>query len=233
MLILQYGCTTWTLTKRIEKNLDGNYSSILRAILNKYWKQHPTKQQLYGYLPPISKTIQIRRTRHAEHCWRSKNELISDDLQLTPSHGRPIVGRPTRTNLQQLCSDTRCSLDDLPEAMDDRDKWRERVRGIRACISTWWWWWFPQALRHERDLDISSILVFKISFPSLRLIALPRLKNRVCSTIYPRLRLMGRTDGLMPFWGALMRSKTRAYPGFELGLPDPSSKSTALLIYQE
>ena len=40
--ILLYGCTTWTLTKRLEKKLDGNYTRILRAILNKSWQQHPT-----------------------------------------------------------------------------------------------------------------------------------------------------------------------------------------------
>ena len=82
--VLLYGCTTWTLTKRTEKNC----TSMLWAILNKSWKQHPTKQQLYGYQPPIYKTIQIRRTPHAEHCWKSKNELISDILVRTPSHGR-------------------------------------------------------------------------------------------------------------------------------------------------
>ena len=76
--ILLYGCTTWTLTKRIKKKPDRNCTRLLRTILNKSWKQHPIKEQLYGYLPPISKTIQIRRTRHAEHRWRSKNELISD-----------------------------------------------------------------------------------------------------------------------------------------------------------
>ena len=38
--ILLYGCTTWTLTKRLEK-LDGNYTRMLRAILNKSWQQHP------------------------------------------------------------------------------------------------------------------------------------------------------------------------------------------------
>ena len=78
--ILLYGCTTWTLTKRIEKKLDDNYTRILRAILNKSWRQHPTKQQLYGHLPPITKTIKIRRTRHEGHCWRSRDELISDVL---------------------------------------------------------------------------------------------------------------------------------------------------------
>ncbi len=33
--ILLYGCTTWTLTKRLKKKLDGNYTRMLRAISNK------------------------------------------------------------------------------------------------------------------------------------------------------------------------------------------------------
>ena len=82
--ILLYGCTTWTLTKQLKKKLDGNYTRMLRAILNKSWRQHPTRHQLYGHLPPITKTIQVRRTRHAGHCWRSKDELISDVLLWTP-----------------------------------------------------------------------------------------------------------------------------------------------------
>ena len=41
--ILLYGCTTWTLTKRLEKKLDSNYTRMLRAILNKSWRQHPTR----------------------------------------------------------------------------------------------------------------------------------------------------------------------------------------------
>ena len=55
--ILLYGCTTWTLTKRMKKKLDGNYTRMLRAILNKSWKQHPTKPQLYGQLPPPSRKL--------------------------------------------------------------------------------------------------------------------------------------------------------------------------------
>ena len=55
--ILLYGCTTWTLTKRLEKKLDGNYARMLRAILNKSGRQHPTRHQLYGHLTPITKTI--------------------------------------------------------------------------------------------------------------------------------------------------------------------------------
>ena len=63
--ILLYGCTTWTLTKWLGKKLDGNYTRMLRATLNKSWRQHPTRHQMYGHLPPITKTIQLRRTRHA------------------------------------------------------------------------------------------------------------------------------------------------------------------------
>ena len=44
--ILLYRCTTWTLTKRMEKKLDGNYTSMLRAKLNKFWRQQPTRHQL-------------------------------------------------------------------------------------------------------------------------------------------------------------------------------------------
>ena len=68
--ILLYGCTTWMLIKQMKKKLDGNYTRMLPAILNKSWRQHSKKQQLYGHLPPISKTIQVRRTRHVGHCWR-------------------------------------------------------------------------------------------------------------------------------------------------------------------
>ena len=95
--ILLYGCTTWTLTKQLEKKLDGNYTRMLRAILNKSWRQHPIKHQLYGHQLPITKTIQVRQTRHAGHCWRSRDELISDLLLWTPTYGREKAGRPART----------------------------------------------------------------------------------------------------------------------------------------
>ena len=121
---------------------DSNYTRMLRAILNKSWRQHPTKQQLHGHLPPITKTIRVRRTRYAGHCWRSGDELISDVLLWTPSHGRAKARRPAQTYIQQLCEDTGCSLEDLPEAMNDREEWRERARDIRAGGTTWWCWWF-------------------------------------------------------------------------------------------
>ena len=205
--ILLYGCTTWTLTKRLEKKLDGNYTRMLRAILNKSWQQHPTRHQLYGHLPPITKSIQVRRTRHAGHCWRSRDELIRDVLLWIPTHGRAKAGRPARTYIQQLCEDTGCCPEDLPRAMNDREEWRERVRDIRAASTIWWWWWYDIKYFYVIKTICSQLYIFTNpsaragydtrsifkrsltgliqSFPSPRLVASPRLKNLVWPTIYP------------------------------------------------
>ena len=87
------------------------------------------------------KTIKVWQTRHMGHCWRSKDKLISDVLLWTPSHGWAKVGWPARTYIQQLCADTGCSLEELLGAMDNRDRWQERVRENCADSATWWWWW--------------------------------------------------------------------------------------------
>ena len=118
---------------------------MLRAILNKSWQQHPTRHQLYGHLPPITKTIQARRTRHAGHCWRSKDELVGDVQLLTHAYGQLKAGRPARTYIQQLCDDTGCNPEDLPEAMNDRETWRERGSGVSVL-----------AARHDDDDDNDS-----------------------------------------------------------------------------
>ena len=100
------------------------------------WRQHPRKYQLYGHLPPVTKTIQVRQTRHTGHCWRNRDELISDVLLCTPTYGRAKAARPAQIYIQQLCKDMGCGPEDLPEAMNDREKWRERVRDICAGGTT-------------------------------------------------------------------------------------------------
>ena len=119
----------------MEKKLDSNYTRMLRVILNKFWMEHPTKQQLYGHLPPITKSIKVRRTRYAGHCWRNRDELISDILLWTPSRGGAKSGQPARTYIQQLRADTGYSLENLPGAMDDRDGLWESVREICAAAA--------------------------------------------------------------------------------------------------
>ena len=88
--LLLYGCTPWTLTKSMDKKLYGNYTRILRAILNKSWRQHPTKQQLYGHLPPITKTIQANQTCRIllEKQGRAHKWCFPMDLHIWPSRSR-------------------------------------------------------------------------------------------------------------------------------------------------
>ena len=140
------------------EKLDGNFTRMLWASLNKSGRQHHTKQQLYGHLPHITKTIQVRRTSHAEHCWRSKDELISNVLLWIPSHGRAKVGRSARTYIQQLCSNTGFSLKDLLGAMDDWNGWRED-REVHVSNSTWWWWWYIKGKR------CTSYIMWNLPFP--------------------------------------------------------------------
>ena len=75
---------------------------------------------------------------------------------MTPAYGRAKAGRPARTYIQQLCEDTGCSPEDLPEAMNDREKWRERIRDIRASSTTWWWWIFS-----HKNLFLSYIVCYE------------------------------------------------------------------------
>ena len=111
---------------------------MLHAVLNKFWLQNPTKQQLYNNLLLISQIIQIKRTRHTGHCWKCTNEHISDVLLWTPAYGRNSDGRPVRIYLHQLRADTRCNLEDLPGAMNDKDGWWERMMvGWLFCFTVY------------------------------------------------------------------------------------------------
>ena len=136
--ILLYRCTIWMQIKYIKKKLDKNYTKILRAILNKSWKQRSIKQQLYSHLPLISQTIQARRLQHDGYCWWSNDELISNIFSWICTW--MCQWWPTCKDLHQLFVNVRCSLHDLLGVMDYRDGWWERVRGFCAVNSTWWWW---------------------------------------------------------------------------------------------
>ena len=57
--ILLYGCTTWTLNKRLEKKLDGNYTRILWAILNRSWKQYSQSSSYTATYHPSRKLSKL------------------------------------------------------------------------------------------------------------------------------------------------------------------------------
>ena len=86
--ILVYGSITWTLTSSLEKNIDGAYTRMLRAALNKIWQDHTSNNELYGNIPKITITIKEHRMRFSGHCWRSREEMISEVLLWEPLHGK-------------------------------------------------------------------------------------------------------------------------------------------------
>ena len=134
--VLVYGAISWTLTAKLEGEIDGTYTRMLLAALNKSWREHLTNKELYGNIPKISVAIREQRLRFSGHCWRSEGELASDLLLWQPYHGKRFRGRPPLTYIDQLVKDTGCRTEELPAAMKERDKWKERVVNCRAS-STW------------------------------------------------------------------------------------------------
>ena len=125
-----YGEKAW---RQLHKNAASNFEQVLETTHHKAAaiRPHTTHHENY----------KVRQTRHAGHCWKSSDELISDVLIWTPSHGRAKAEWPALTYIHQLCEDTGCSPEDKPEAMNDREGWRERVRYICADGTTRRWWW--------------------------------------------------------------------------------------------
>ena len=46
--------------RRLVRRLECLHLKILKKKQSLAWQQHPTRHQLYGHLPPITKTIQVR-----------------------------------------------------------------------------------------------------------------------------------------------------------------------------
>ena len=107
-----------------ENKTDGNYTRKLRTVLNKSWKRHPTRQQVFGQLPPIS---QVRRTRHADTAGEARINSLA-----TFFYGHTSVGRLVTTDILQLCTDIECKLEHPLGVNDGRDRWGERFMEIRA-----------------------------------------------------------------------------------------------------
>ena len=104
------------------------------TVLNKSWKQLPTKQQSqYDHL----QTIQINRVWLDRHCHWSKDKHISDVFWWTPKHESSSVCWLANTYIHQLCVDTGCRLEELPRAVADREREREREREYKRNSHCW------------------------------------------------------------------------------------------------
>ena len=121
--ILLYGSETWTMTKVMEKSLNGCYTNLLKRAQNLDWRDHPTLGHIYQGLPRISSVVSSRRLAFSGHCFRAKSEIISDILLWCPT-GRKHSRK--RTFLDNLKRETGLEVDELKTVMLDRELWKER-----------------------------------------------------------------------------------------------------------
>ena len=130
--ILLYGSSSWTMTKDMEKRLDGTYTRLLRVVLNVSWKDHLTNKELYGKIPKISDIIRERRTKFSGHCFRSKMEVINQLILWEPKQGKRKIGRPRKTYINQIEEDTGIPRGQLANVMEDREQWKAIVKMVRS-----------------------------------------------------------------------------------------------------
>ena len=123
------------LTKRLEKKLRRQLHKNAACNLEQVQAATPHKTPIVRQ----SASYHENYSSYTNQTCRSRGELTSDVLWWTLTYGRAKAERPARTYIQHLCEDTGCYPEDLPEAMNYREKWRERVRDIRATSTTWWY----------------------------------------------------------------------------------------------
>ena len=131
--VLLYNCNTWTLTKQMEKSLNGMYTRMLRMALNVSWKQHITNEDLYGDLPKVTSKIAMHRLKLAGHCVRHPEEIASQLVLWQPVRGRPGRGRKPTDFIDVIKQDTQLEdIEDIRRVMLDRSLWHEFVKQARS-----------------------------------------------------------------------------------------------------
>ena len=125
------GEETW---RQLHKNVESNNEQVLATTPHETPTVRPLASHHENYTGQTSKTRRTLLEKQGRaRKWRTP---------MDPTYGQAKAGWPARTYIQQLCEDTGCNPEDRPEAMNDREKWREMVRDIRAGGTTWWWWWW-------------------------------------------------------------------------------------------
>ena len=72
--VLLYGFSD-KVPKCLEKNLDGNYTRMLRTFMKKSWKQNTPTPQFSGYLPPILHTLLMKANEISQALLKRVNTI--------------------------------------------------------------------------------------------------------------------------------------------------------------
>ena len=119
--------------RQLHQNAASNIEQVLEATPNKAPTIRPPTSHHENYPSYTNQTYKTLLEKQGQaHKWCSPMD----------PHIWPGKSRTTSSNIQQLCEDTGCRPEDQPEAMNNREEWRERLRYIRASGTTWWWWWW-------------------------------------------------------------------------------------------
>ena len=207
--ILLYGCTTWTLTKRLEKTLDGNYTRMLRAILNKSWRQHPQSTNYTATCLPSRKLSKLD-----EPGTQDTAEGAETSSQVMYSYGPPHMAELNQDDQLEHTYSSCVGIRDVARKTCQR-RWTIGKSGERGSGI------FVLAARHdEDDDDLSRIYNLRVHECALAWLVslfngiatfagylMPKSSFKInsCGTIWP---IAERISGFIPFPRVFVRRWT-------------------------
>ena len=94
---------------------------MLRTVLRKYWKQHPSKITV---VQPFISYLANYPSKMNKTCWAQLEKKGQTHKSCSIMESCTWVCQCWLTNKEsyQFCADTGCSLEDLPGAMDYMDR---------------------------------------------------------------------------------------------------------------
>ncbi|KAJ4431175.1 hypothetical protein ANN_19772 [Periplaneta americana] len=140
LLVVLYGCETWTLTLREEHRLRVFENKVLRKIFGakrdevtgEWRKLHNTELHALYSSPDIIRNIKSRRLRWAGHVARMGESRNAYRVLVERPEGKRSLGRPRRRwedNIKMDLREVRYVDRDWINLAQDRDQWRSYVRG--------------------------------------------------------------------------------------------------------
>jgi len=142
LLVVLYGCETWSLTLREERRQREFENRVLRRVFEpnreevtgEWRKLHNEELNDLYSLPNIVRVVKSRRMRWAGHVARMGEDRGVHRVLVGNPEGKRPLGRPWRrwednikTNLQEVGGDR----GDWMELAQDRDRWRALVGMVR------------------------------------------------------------------------------------------------------
>ena len=123
--VLLYGLEAWTLTKSLEKQLNGCYTRLLRMVFIVHWKEHVTNEKLCGTMTRVTDKIQERRMRFAGHNIREAGTPLSKLIPWEATHGCSSRGQPALSCVEVLkLDDGVTDTEELTACKKERAEWR-------------------------------------------------------------------------------------------------------------